>query len=77
MFGHFSTLCNKGLRFVSNYFTTPNNSPILRSMEGIQHQHNMIINHILLIYKHYLLLPRNYESLNLIGLKKVFWKDKF
>ena len=42
---------------------------ILGFMEEIQDQHSIIINHILPIYKHYLSLPRNSESLNFIGLK--------
>ena len=52
-------------------FTIPNivpQSSILGFIEESQDQHNIIFNHILLIYKH-VYLSRNFESLNLIGLK--------
>ena len=51
--------------------TNPNivpQSAILCFIEESQDQHNIIFNHILLIYKH-VYLSRNFESLNLIGLK--------
>ena len=40
-------------------------------MEEIQDQRNIIINHILLVYKYYVCLSRNSESLNLV-LKTIF-----
>ena len=42
-------------------------SVILGFMEEIQDQHNIIINHILLIYKH---LSRNCRCLNFIGISE-------
>ena len=64
--------------FFSNYFTIPNISPrsvILGFMEEIQDQHNIIINHILLIYKLYVYLSRNSEGLNFIHLKKLYVRN--
>ena len=64
----------------SNYFTIPIISPesaILGFLQEIQDQHNIIINHILLIYKHYVYLSRNSESLNfIIGLKNCILETK-
>ena len=44
-------------------------------MEEIQDQHNIIINHILLIYKLYVYLSRNSEGLNFIHLKKLYVRN--
>ena len=60
-------------------FIIPNISPqstILGFMEEIQDQHNMIINHVLLIYKHYVYLSRNSGSLNFVGLKNYILETK-
>ena len=57
--------------FFPTCFTIPNivpQSAILGFIEESQDQHNIIFNHILLIYKH-VYLSRNFENLNLIGLK--------
>ena len=45
-------------------------------MEEIQEQHNIIINHILLIYKRYEYLSRNSESLDCISLKNYILQKK-
>ena len=45
-------------------------------MEEIQGQHNIIINHILLIYKDDVYLSRNSERLNLIRLKNHILETK-
>ena len=61
--------------FFSNYFAISNispQSPILSFVEEIQDLHNIYINHILLISKHYKYLSRNSERLNFIGLRKQF-----
>ena len=57
--------CSQTRVFFSYNFTIPNISPqsaILGFMEETQDQHNIIVNHILLIYKHYVYLSRNSES---------------
>ena len=38
-------------------------------MEEIQNQPNIIINHVLLICKHYVYLSKNSKSLNFVGFK--------
>ena len=45
-------------------------------MEKIQDQHNIIINHILLIYKRYVYLSRNSESLKFIDLETKILEEK-
>ena len=45
-------------------------------MGEIQDQDNIIINHILLIYKHYMYMSRKSESLNFIGLKNYILETK-
>ena len=45
-------------------------------MEEIQDQRNIIINHILLTYKHNVYPSRNFESLHFIGLKNYILKTK-
>ena len=63
--------------FFLNHSTSPNilpQSAIHGFMEEIQDQHNVIINHVLLIYKHHVYLSRNYGSLNFIGLQKYIFE---
>ena len=45
-------------------------------MEEIKDQHNIIINNILLIYKHDVYPARNFENLNFLGLKNRILKTK-
>lgn len=45
-------------------------------MEEIKDQHNIIINYILLIYKHDVYPARNFENLNFLGLKNRILKTK-
>ena len=45
-------------------------------MEKIQDQHNIIINHILLIYKRHVYLSRNSESLKFIDLETKILEEK-
>ena len=55
-----------------NSFTIPNissQSAILCFIEEIQDQHNAFIKCILLFYKHYVYLSKNFESMNFIGPK--------
>ena len=65
--------------FFSNYFTIPNisrKSAIIGFMEEVQDQHNIIIHHILLIFKHYVYLTKNSESLNFIGFNNYILETK-
>ena len=65
--------------FFLNSFTIPNislQSAILCFIEEIQDQHNVFIKCILLIYKHYIYLSKNFKSMNFIGPKYYILETK-